>query len=84
MGSARKPSVLFIYFSYTQQTLKVSEAMADVLRGRGGYQGAKPFRQQISASGPPSLTRTSASTICWSTGTGSPAGRRWQVPMPVT
>jgi menaquinone-dependent protoporphyrinogen IX oxidase len=35
MDSARKPSVLFVYFSYTQQTLKVAEAMAGVLRGRG-------------------------------------------------
>jgi hypothetical protein len=35
MDSARKPSVLFVYFTYTQQTLKVVEAMAGVLRGRG-------------------------------------------------
>jgi menaquinone-dependent protoporphyrinogen IX oxidase len=35
MDSARKPSVLFVYFTYTQQTLKVVEAMADVLRSRG-------------------------------------------------
>jgi menaquinone-dependent protoporphyrinogen IX oxidase len=35
MDSATKPSVLFVYFTYTQQTLKVVEAMADVLRGRG-------------------------------------------------
>jgi hypothetical protein len=31
----RPPSVLFVYFSYTQQTLKVVEAMGEVLRGRG-------------------------------------------------
>jgi hypothetical protein len=30
-----KPSVLFVYYTYTQQTLKVVEAMADVLRDRG-------------------------------------------------
>ena len=35
MDSASKPSVLFLYFTYTQQTLKVLDAMADVLRGRG-------------------------------------------------
>jgi menaquinone-dependent protoporphyrinogen IX oxidase len=29
------PRVLFVYFTYTQQSLKVAEAMADVLRGRG-------------------------------------------------
>ena len=33
--SAGKPSVLFVYFTYTKQTLKVVEAMAEVLRGRG-------------------------------------------------
>jgi len=35
MDSVRKPSVLFAYCTYTQQTLKVVEAMADVLRSRG-------------------------------------------------
>lgn len=29
------PRVLFVYFTYTQQSLKVAEAMADVLRERG-------------------------------------------------
>jgi hypothetical protein len=29
------PVVLFVYFSYTQQSLKVAEAMAEVLRERG-------------------------------------------------
>jgi hypothetical protein len=29
------PSVLFVYYTYTQQTLKVIEAMSEVLRGRG-------------------------------------------------
>ncbi len=33
--SARQPRVLFVYFSYTQQSLKVAEAMADALRERG-------------------------------------------------
>jgi hypothetical protein len=33
--TSRKPSVLFVYYSYTQQTRRVVEAMADVLRGRG-------------------------------------------------
>jgi menaquinone-dependent protoporphyrinogen IX oxidase len=33
--SAAKPRVLFVYFTYTQQSLKVVEAMADVLRDRG-------------------------------------------------
>src|SRR5271166_6066031 len=30
-----KPSVLYVYFTYTQQTLKVVQTMADVLRNRG-------------------------------------------------
>jgi menaquinone-dependent protoporphyrinogen IX oxidase len=33
--SVTKPSVLFVYYTYTQQTRKVAEAMAEVLRGRG-------------------------------------------------
>jgi menaquinone-dependent protoporphyrinogen IX oxidase len=32
---ATGPRVLFVYFTYTQQSLKVAEAMADVLRARG-------------------------------------------------
>ncbi len=35
MDSPTKPSVLFVYYTYTQQTLKVAEEMAGVLRGRG-------------------------------------------------
>jgi menaquinone-dependent protoporphyrinogen IX oxidase len=35
MDSARKPSVLFVYYTYTQQTVKVLEAMGEVLRDRG-------------------------------------------------
>jgi flavodoxin len=35
MDSATKPSVLFVYFTYTNQTRKVMDAMAEVLRGRG-------------------------------------------------
>ena len=35
MHPAAKPSVLFVYYTYTQQTLKVTQAMADVLRARG-------------------------------------------------
>ncbi len=35
MDSARKPSVLLVYFTHTQQTLKVIQAMAEVLRDRG-------------------------------------------------
>jgi menaquinone-dependent protoporphyrinogen IX oxidase len=35
MDAVSKPSVLLVYFTYTQQTLKVMEAMADVLRDRG-------------------------------------------------
>ncbi len=30
-----KPSVLFVYYTYTQQTQKVIDAMASVLRDRG-------------------------------------------------
>jgi flavodoxin len=35
MEPARDPTVLFVYFTYTQQTQKVVDAMAEVLRGRG-------------------------------------------------
>jgi hypothetical protein len=34
-SSARKPAVLFVYYTYTQQTLKVAGEMAGVLRRRG-------------------------------------------------
>ena len=30
-----KPRILLVYYSYTQQSLRVVEAMADVLRDRG-------------------------------------------------
>jgi len=33
--SVRKPAVLFVYYTFTQQTLKVAEEMAGVLRRRG-------------------------------------------------
>lgn len=32
---ATKPQVLFVYYTYTQQSLRVVEAMADVFRERG-------------------------------------------------
>ena len=32
MDPAAKPSVLFVYYTYTRQTRKVAEAMAEVLR----------------------------------------------------
>jgi menaquinone-dependent protoporphyrinogen IX oxidase len=35
VDSARKPQVLFVYYSYTDQTRRVAEVMAEVLRGRG-------------------------------------------------
>jgi hypothetical protein len=35
MDTATKPSVLFVYYSYTQQTRKVVETMAEVLQDRG-------------------------------------------------
>jgi menaquinone-dependent protoporphyrinogen IX oxidase len=35
MHTSAKPSVLFVYYTYTQQTLKVVETMAEVLRDRG-------------------------------------------------
>jgi len=34
-AGATGPRVLFVYFTYTQQSLKVAEAMADVMRERG-------------------------------------------------
>ena len=35
MDPTKRPRVLFVYYTYTQQTLKVVEAMAEVLRDRG-------------------------------------------------
>ena len=35
MEAEAKPSVLLVYYSYTHQTVRVLEAMADVLRDRG-------------------------------------------------
>jgi hypothetical protein len=35
MNPPRKPSVLFVFYTHTQQSLRVAEAMADVLRQRG-------------------------------------------------
>ena len=35
MNSPPKPSVLFVFYTHTQQSLRVAEAMADVLRERG-------------------------------------------------
>jgi hypothetical protein len=35
MPTNGKPRVLFVYFSYTQQTKKVVDAMAETMRGRG-------------------------------------------------
>jgi hypothetical protein len=35
MNSPGKPSVLFVYYTHTQQSLRVADAMADVLRERG-------------------------------------------------
>jgi hypothetical protein len=35
METAVKPSVMFVYYSYTKQTLRVVETMAGVLRDRG-------------------------------------------------
>ena len=35
MNSLRKPTVLFVYYTHTQQSLRVAEAMAGVLRERG-------------------------------------------------
>ena len=34
-AGATGPRVLFVYFTYTQQSRKVAEAMAEVLRERG-------------------------------------------------
>jgi hypothetical protein len=35
MGPIRRPRVLFVYYTYTQQSLRVVEAMAEALRERG-------------------------------------------------
>lgn len=35
MSESTKPSALFVYYTYTQQTVKVLDAMSEVLRDRG-------------------------------------------------
>jgi menaquinone-dependent protoporphyrinogen IX oxidase len=35
MGSASKPSILIVYYTHTQQALRVCDAMTEVLRERG-------------------------------------------------
>src|SRR3954454_22157337 len=35
MSTSHEPSILFVYFTYTKQTLKVVDAISDVLQGRG-------------------------------------------------
>jgi flavodoxin len=35
VGAEKKPRVLFVYYSHTQQAQRVCDAMAEVLRGRG-------------------------------------------------
>jgi len=35
MNSPRKPSVLFVFYTHTEQSRRVADAMADVLRERG-------------------------------------------------
>jgi hypothetical protein len=48
MDSTTKPRILFLYYSYTQQSLKVVEAMSEELRGRGFdvHQAAIEFTDQ--------------------------------------
>jgi hypothetical protein len=45
MAASERPQVLFVYYTYTQQTLKAVDAMADVLRDRAidVYLGAIEF-----------------------------------------
>src|SRR3954454_23290640 len=35
MSTSHEPSILVVYFTYTKQTLKVVDAISDVLQGRG-------------------------------------------------
>jgi hypothetical protein len=35
MALTNKPSILFVYYTYSQQTLRVVETMAGTLRERG-------------------------------------------------
>ena len=35
MNSPRKPSVLFVFYTHTEQSRRVADAMASVLRERG-------------------------------------------------
>jgi menaquinone-dependent protoporphyrinogen IX oxidase len=42
-ADATEPRVLFVYFTYTQQSLKVAEAMGEVLRESGCDVRLAPF-----------------------------------------
>ena len=42
--SAAQPRILFVYFTYTEQTLKIVEAMSDVFRERGCDVDPRPNR----------------------------------------
>jgi hypothetical protein len=43
MDSQTEPSVLFVYCSYTRQTRRVVETMAEVLEGRGRQTSLAPI-----------------------------------------
>jgi hypothetical protein len=37
MNPPRRPSVLFVFYTHTEQSRRVADAMADVLRERSGH-----------------------------------------------
>ena len=50
--TATSPKVLFVYYTYSQQTLRVVEAMTEVLRRRGCEVNQAPYRARLRESSP--------------------------------
>ena len=49
MSAETRPSVLFVYFTYTGQTLKLVETMTEVLESRGCESRRRPLSSPILA-----------------------------------
>jgi hypothetical protein len=80
---ATRPRVLFVYYTHTQQTLKVADVMAGVLRERGcdvseaGIEFTDPrYREKFSRFG--GRSGDSRPRVSWSIGR-TPV-RRWRRP----
>ena len=79
-ASEKRPRVLFVYYSHTQQTQRVCDAMAEVLRKRGcdvtqaGIEFTDPKYSKNSRHSP-SGTRSSASCPCSGRSCGARRGK---------